>query len=155
RHANRTEFRPVPALWCPHVFGQRQGTTGPPRADVRSSGTNDGDIVVTAVRDQDIAGPMRRIEALVRSLETCGDAVARECARELVRTVLDLHAAGLAKLLELAARVGDSGSDLVERFARDPLVSSLLLLHGLHPVPVERRVADALERVRPRLHPDG
>jgi hypothetical protein len=98
---------------------------------------------------------MRRIEALVRSLETCGDAVAREAARELVRTVLDLHAAGLAQMLELAARVGESGSDLVERFARDPLVSSLLLLHGLHPVPVERRVADAIDDLRSRIRSGG
>jgi hypothetical protein len=98
---------------------------------------------------------MRRIEALVRSLETCGDAVAREGARELVRTVLDMHAAGLRKLLELVARVGDSGSDLVERFARDPLVSSLLLLHRLHPVPVERRVADAIDDLRSRIRSGG
>src|SRR5947209_15930391 len=98
---------------------------------------------------------MRRIEALVRSMEACADGTARECARELVRTVLDLHAAGLARLLELAAQSGDPGGGLVERFARDPLVSNLLVLHGLHPVPVERRVADAIDRVRFRLRPRG
>jgi hypothetical protein len=102
---------------------------------------------VSAVNDQDVAGPMRRIDDLVRSLETCPDMATRESARELVRTVLDLHAAGLAKLLELASQAGDSGRDLVQSFAREPLVSSLLLLHGLHPVPVERRVADAVENV--------
>jgi Fe-S cluster biogenesis protein NfuA len=110
---------------------------------------------VTAARETDIAGPMRRIEALVRSLEACGDAAAREGARDLVRTVLDLHAAGLAKLLELARQSGEPGGGVAERFARDPLVSSLLLLHGLHPVPVERRVADAIDDLRPRLRSSG
>ena len=28
-------------------------------------------------------------------------------------------------------------------------------LHGIHPVPVERRVAEALERLRPRLRSSG
>jgi len=98
---------------------------------------------------------MLRIDDLVRSLETCPDVAAREGARELVRTVLDLHAAGLTKLLELASQAGDAGCDLVKSFARDPLVSSLLLLHGLHPVRVERRVADAIENVRARLRPRG
>jgi hypothetical protein len=105
------------------------------------------------VNDHDIAGPMRRIESLVRSLETCPDIAAREGARELVRAVLDLHAAGLAKLLELASQAGGPGRVLVESLAREPLVSGLLLLHGLHPVPVERRVADAVENVRARLRP--
>jgi Fe-S cluster biogenesis protein NfuA len=35
------------------------------------------------------------------------------------------------------------------------LISSLLLLHGLHPQDLEERVAAALERVRPDLHAHG
>jgi hypothetical protein len=33
----------------------------------------------------------------------------------------------------------------------DPLVESLLLLHGLHPLDVDARIQRALERVRPNL----
>ena len=58
-------------------------------------------------------------------------------------------------MLDLAAQAGESGQAFVERCARDGLVSSLLLLHGIHPVPVERRVAEALERLRPRLRSSG
>ena len=35
--------------------------------------------------------------------------------------------------------------------ADDPLVESLLLLHGLHPLDVDARIQRALDRVRPYL----
>ena len=37
----------------------------------------------------------------------------------------------------------------------DELVAHLLFLHGLHPVPVEERVAGALEEMRPYLDSHG
>ena len=90
---------------------------------------------------------LTRVEALVGELEQCPDATTREAARDLVRTLLDLHAAGLARVLDVAGRE----SALVERLATDDLVSGLLLLHGLHPHPAARRVARALDRARPRF----
>jgi NifU-like domain len=94
---------------------------------------------------------VNRVEALVGALEKCPDPTAREASRELVRTLLDLHAAGLTKVLELAS--GDSG--LIDQLADDELVSSLLLLHGLHPRPVAERVLRALEMARPRFRSMG
>jgi Fe-S cluster biogenesis protein NfuA/nitrite reductase/ring-hydroxylating ferredoxin subunit len=44
---------------------------------------------------------------------------------------------------------------LVERLATDDLVASLLLVHGLHPHDVHRRVSAALDRVRPYLGSHG
>ena len=52
----------------------------------------------------------------------------------------------------------DSGrldDELLDRLAADELVSSLLLVHGLHPYDVETRVARALESVRPYLGSHG
>jgi Fe-S cluster biogenesis protein NfuA len=37
----------------------------------------------------------------------------------------------------------------------DPLVSSLLVLYGLHPLDLESRVAQAVEKVRPRVRKGG
>jgi hypothetical protein len=90
---------------------------------------------------------LNRVEALVGALEQCPDAATREAARQLVRTLLDLHAAGLGRVLDIAGRQ----SALVERLADDTLVSGLLLLHGLHPHPAAERVTRALDRARPRL----
>ena len=89
-----------------------------------------------------------RIESLVRDLEECPDSVARENSRELVRTLLDLHATGIARMLELAPASK-------EDWARDHLVSSLLLLHGLHPIPPEERVRTAIANVRSKLRAVG
>ena len=44
---------------------------------------------------------------------------------------------------------------MAERLATDDLVASLLLVHGLHPHDVHRRVSDALDRVRPYLGSHG
>jgi Fe-S cluster biogenesis protein NfuA len=41
------------------------------------------------------------------------------------------------------------------RLAEDDLVAHLLILHGLHPVPLEQRVHGALEQVRPYLGSHG
>ena len=44
---------------------------------------------------------------------------------------------------------------LAAAFAGDELISHLLLLHGLHPVPLEERVRGALDEVRPYLESHG
>lgn len=89
---------------------------------------------------------LERIEELLRRIEACPDPAVRETARELVGRILEFHRAGLSRVLEL--------SD-AERLAADPRVAPLLLLHGLHPEGLERRVERALEKVRPYLHSHG
>src|SRR5262249_46907430 len=98
---------------------------------------------------------LRHVEALIQTLEGAPDPAARDAARALARVLLDLHAAGLERMLALTQQGGERGPALVERFARDGLVGSLLLLHALHPEPAERRVPQALERMRPRLRALG
>ncbi|CAN5759403.1 NifU family protein [soil metagenome] len=89
-----------------------------------------------------------RIQLLLDASAT-GGPVARERAEQLVREVVELYGAGLERVLALA----DSG--LIERLATDDLVASLLLVHGLHPHDVHRRVSDALDSVRPYLGSHG
>jgi Fe-S cluster biogenesis protein NfuA/nitrite reductase/ring-hydroxylating ferredoxin subunit len=69
-----------------------------------------------------------------------------ETGTELVQALLDLYGEGLRRILEHAD---------VQALADDELVSHLLLLHDLHPVPVEERVGEALESVRPYLESHG
>lgn len=96
----------------------------------------------------DLQSGLRRVEELLHLFDRCADSE-RAAARELVRALLNLHTAGIAKLLEL------SGPDAVARGVDDPLVSGLLLLHGLHPLSAEARVRRALEQARPRFHAHG
>jgi Fe-S cluster biogenesis protein NfuA/nitrite reductase/ring-hydroxylating ferredoxin subunit len=92
-----------------------------------------------------------RIQTLLDASAT-GGAVARERAEQLVREVTDLYGAGLQRMLRMAVA---ENPGLAEAFAGDDLVASLLLVHGLHPHSVERRVADALDSVRPYLGSHG
>jgi Fe-S cluster biogenesis protein NfuA len=73
-----------------------------------------------------------------------------ERAEELVRLLMELYGAGLERMVSVAGAVPD-GDAVVRRLADDPLIKSLLVLHDLHPVPLEERVRGALDKVRPFL----
>jgi Fe-S cluster biogenesis protein NfuA/nitrite reductase/ring-hydroxylating ferredoxin subunit len=89
-----------------------------------------------------------RIQTLLDSC-AAGGAAAHERAQQLVREVVGLYGAALERIMQS----GDPG--LAERLATDDLVASLLLVHGLHPHDLRRRVSDALDRVRPYLGSHG
>jgi hypothetical protein len=81
-----------------------------------------------------------RIEELLDRLARRGEG-AREEAEELVRLLVELYGAGLARVVAL---LGDDAG----RLADDDLVAALLVLHGLHPLDVTARIEQTVERVR-------
>lgn len=93
---------------------------------------------------------LSRIDALASALDRVADASAREAARELLELVLDLHGLALARALAIVASA-ENGRALVERLAQDEQVRAALLLHGLHPEPIEERVRRVVERLQPEL----
>jgi Fe-S cluster biogenesis protein NfuA/nitrite reductase/ring-hydroxylating ferredoxin subunit len=96
---------------------------------------------------------LAHVEGLLEQLETLPDRTARETATEVVQALLDLYAEGLGRIVEVLAARGDP--TLAEQLADDELVAHLLLLHGLHPVPVQERVQGALAGVLPYLESHG
>jgi Fe-S cluster biogenesis protein NfuA/nitrite reductase/ring-hydroxylating ferredoxin subunit len=92
-----------------------------------------------------------RIQNLLDA-SAAGGVVAHERAEQLVREVTDLYGAGLERMIAMAV---SATPELADAFAADDLVASLMLVHGLHPHSVERRVEDALESVRPYLGSHG
>jgi Fe-S cluster biogenesis protein NfuA len=98
---------------------------------------------------------IQRIEELVHKVETLSDPDARATGVELLQSLMELNAAGIERMLELTAESGAAGEVLIDGFARDEMVSGLLLLYGLHPVALETRVAGALEKVRPAVQSHG
>jgi Fe-S cluster biogenesis protein NfuA len=81
-----------------------------------------------------------RVDALLDKFEGQPEVI------ELVQALLELYGEGLRRI---AARFD------MRELAGDELVEHLLFLHGLHPVPVEDRVAGALEEMRPYLDTHG
>ena len=103
----------------------------------------------------DFRGRMQRLDALIREAERFADPAVQAHTREIVGALLELHGAGLERVLEHLAGAGEVGRAAIDALARDELVGSLLLLHGLHPLDVETRVLGALDKVRPYLHSHG
>ena len=98
---------------------------------------------------------LQRLEALLREAEGFADPAAQSCTRQIVQAVLDLHAAGLGRLLGHVESAGATGAAVLDACAHDDVVAGLLLLHGLHPLGVEVRVRQALDQVRPYLRSHG
>jgi Fe-S cluster biogenesis protein NfuA len=94
-----------------------------------------------------------RIERILDDLRAHLDRRTYDQVEEVVRQVTDLYGAGLSRVVQLLA---DTDAALLDRLGEDPLVASLLIVHGLHPHDLERRVEEALTSVRPFLaHHDG
>jgi Fe-S cluster biogenesis protein NfuA len=95
-----------------------------------------------------------RVEKLVSRLESSKDPELRAIALELVQCVMELHGAALDRMLGSISQTS-AGEAALDVALQDDLVSSVLLLHGLHPETMETRVLRALDKVRPYLHSHG
>jgi Fe-S cluster biogenesis protein NfuA len=96
-----------------------------------------------------------RIDALIQKLESIADPALRATAKELVQSLMELHGAGIERMLEIVSEAGPAGSSIIASMGRDELVTSLLVLYDLHPDNFETRVHRALEKVRPVLRLEG
>lgn len=102
----------------------------------------------------DIRAIGERIETLLDGASS-GGAVARERAEELVRLVTDLYGAGIEQMLDLLHESDRLDPEMLDRLVDNQLISSLLLIHGLHPYDLGQRVERALDQVRPYLGSHG
>lgn len=97
-------------------------------------------------QDKALQKQMQRIAEMVENLESNTDPSARAMAKELLESLMALHGAALERILELAANAGEAGETIIRKYGRDELVSSVLLLYGLHPEDLRSRVTHALEK---------
>ena len=104
---------------------------------------------------KDFREEMQRIGGLVQEIEAIADPAVRAATKGLVQSLMDLHGAALEKALDIVAETGEPGLEIIDRLGRDSLVSSVLILYGLHPEDLETRVVKAVERVRPQLRKQG
>jgi len=98
---------------------------------------------------------VERVQELLGSLDEIADPVAQARVQELVGTVLELYGAGLERILGVIADAGEGALHIRNALLDDGVVASLLLIHGLYPVSLEERVAEAVESVRPFLASHG
>lgn len=98
---------------------------------------------------------MKRIGEVVGQLEANADPNARALAKELLESLMAFHGAALERVLEIVSESGEPGETIIRKCGRDELVSSALLLYGLHPEDLRTRVTRALEQSRPNLESHG
>ncbi|HWH43432.1 MAG TPA: NifU family protein [Thermoleophilaceae bacterium] len=89
------------------------------------------------------------MQELTGRLEDLGDEAARGLAEELTSAVVQMYGAGLERIVELA------DAETREEMAKDGLLASLMMIHDLYPVPIEERVMQALDTVRPYMESHG
>jgi Fe-S cluster biogenesis protein NfuA len=97
--------------------------------------------------DRDARELVARIDALLAEAEALPGRPG-ELLGELAGALVDLYGEGLARI------VSGLNGDAVA-LAADEVIAHLLLLHGLHPVPLETRVRTALAEVAPYLGSHG
>lgn len=105
--------------------------------------------------EKDFQERVQRIGALVQEIESIADPAVRASTTQLVQLIMEFHGTGLDRALEILANAGGPGMEIIEQLGRDPMVSSLLVLYGLHPDSLETRVTKAVERLEPKLRKDG
>jgi Fe-S cluster biogenesis protein NfuA len=103
-----------------------------------------------------VQSQLQSIEALLQRIEKANDPAMSAMAKELVQRLMEFHGAGIERVLELIHQSGGASADAaIDTLGRDPAVSSLLLLYGLHPDALETRVQHALEKAGPYLKSHG
>ena len=98
---------------------------------------------------------MRLLGTLVGELDQMPGNGSKVAARELVQLLMQVHEAGLERMMELVsesgAETGAPGKAMIHAFGHDPIVRNLLLLYGLHPDDLQTRVLMALDGLKGRL----
>jgi len=96
-----------------------------------------------------------RIEQLVQQASDLRDEQSRATALNLLESLMDLHSAVTARIVEVLSDSGEAGRTLLNKIGADPLICGLLVLYGLHPQTLEQRVAAAIQTLQPKLGKHG
>jgi Fe-S cluster biogenesis protein NfuA/nitrite reductase/ring-hydroxylating ferredoxin subunit len=97
----------------------------------------------------------RRVQELIEEIDALPDSPARDLMHECLTSLLAFYGQGLERILNLIKRSGIAGQKTYDDLIHDRVVSGLLLIHGLHPIDLETRLRDALEKIRPYMRSHG
>ena len=94
---------------------------------------------------------VRQLGQLITQFDRMPEGPQKAACKDLVQLLMDVHGAGLERIMEIVFESGGHGPAIIDELGRDGITSSLLLLYSLHPDDLETRVNKAMERMRPRL----
>ncbi len=94
---------------------------------------------------------VRQLGKLITQFDEMPEGPQKTACKELVQLLMDVHGAGLDRIMEIVFESKGPGPAIVDQLGQDTVTSSLLLLYSLHPQDLETRVLQAIDRMRPRL----
>ena len=97
----------------------------------------------------------KKIQELIARVDSLADPEACRLLQECMETVLAFYGEGLARILDVVKAAAPGGEKVCDALARDAVVRGFLLIHGLHPLSLEARLREALDKVRPYLKSHG
>jgi Fe-S cluster biogenesis protein NfuA/nitrite reductase/ring-hydroxylating ferredoxin subunit len=96
-----------------------------------------------------------RIQRLLEKIESLPYPAAKELFNECMEAVLAFYGAGLNRILQVVSQDGAEGRKVFRDLVHDDVIKGLLLIHDLHPLNLEARLREALDKVRPYLKSHG
>jgi Fe-S cluster biogenesis protein NfuA/nitrite reductase/ring-hydroxylating ferredoxin subunit len=106
-------------------------------------------------QSRDLLQESRKVQELVERAGELRDPVARALVAECLHSQLTFYGDGMARVLQVVGGCGPAGQDVFDRLVNDPVVRGLLLIHGLHPLDLESRLRQAIEKIRPYMESHG
>lgn len=97
----------------------------------------------------------KRLQELIEQIQTQPNPAAKALLQECLQSLLAFYGDGLSRILEQLQASGFEGKKILDRMLNDQAITGLLLIHGLHPIPLEARLRGALEKVRPYMQSHG
>jgi hypothetical protein len=94
---------------------------------------------------------VRQLGKLITQFDQMPEGPPKAACKELVQLLMDVHGAGLDRIMEIVFESAGPGPVIIDKLGNDTITSSLLLLYSLHPLDLETRVHQAIDRMRPRL----
>jgi Fe-S cluster biogenesis protein NfuA len=94
---------------------------------------------------------VRQLGKLITQFDQMPEGPPKTACKQLVQLLMDVHGAGLDRIMEIVFESDGPGPAIVDKLGNDTITSSLLLLYSLHPQELETRVQQAIDRMRPRL----
>jgi Fe-S cluster biogenesis protein NfuA/nitrite reductase/ring-hydroxylating ferredoxin subunit len=127
--------------------------SGPETGPNGHNGHNGSNGHADPVEDMNRQG--RRIQELIEKIDSLPEPSARALVHECMASLLGFYGQGLERVLQTLKRAGIGGQTAYDELIHDRVFSGLLLIHGLHPIDLETRLRDALEKIRPYMQSHG
>ena len=99
-------------------------------------------------RNSSFQSQVKSLGELVCKFEAMADTPEKATAKELLQLLMEVNGSGLERMLEMVFETGAEGAALIDKLARDEMVSGLLLLYSLHPEALEERIRKAMDGMR-------